>query len=603
MSWTRLVVAAFCGVAVTAVAAQQPRDLRRPVQKGAASIGGLILSENDDRPLRRARVTVSGNDLDFSRAAITDESGQYVFPDLPPGRYVVSAAKDGYVTTSAGARRPGRPGAGVNAIAGRLQRVDVRLPRTAVITGRLLDASGEPAAGVTMVAMTPRFLPTVGERRLVAAGITTVTTDDRGVYRIFGLPPGDYFVVAQPRGSVAGAPGAIVEVLSEADVRAALGEVRRPLTSPRPGIQSPPPPSPPRAQPSVSLLMAPVYFPGTPIASRAVPVTLASGEVRTGIDFDLEYVPSATVEGVVGGQGGAGRVQVSLANADRSVSTEAVRSTSVGEDGRFSFRNVPPGHYIVSARVINSATRDASGWPSVSQWGSADVIVSGGEVAAVAIPLQAPLTIGGELRFESASGHAPQLGSMRLPPLQSLNMSYGSPVMLPPIAVEGSRFALTGVLPGTYRFAAPPRGVRSAIGTWWLKSVLVNGRELLDAEVDLRQNTDDAVITFTDRASELSGSIRYANGDPMTDEWIVVFSRDPRHWFHHSRRVVGTRPSPAGNFSLRNLPAGDYLIAVTRELDANEWMDPEALKELAAGAERVILKDGESRKVDLVLQR
>lgn len=599
----RLLIAAWCGIAVSALAAQQPRDLRRPVQRGAASIGGVILSEHDDRPLRRARVTVSGNDLDFSRAAITDDSGQYVFSELPPGRYVVSAAKDGYVTTSAGARRPGRPGTGVNATAGTLQRVDVRLPRTAVITGRLVDASGEPAAGVTMVAMTPRFLPNVGERRLVSAGVTPITTDDRGVYRIFGLPAGDYFVVAQPRGSVPGAPGATVEILDEADVRAALGEVRRTLTSPRPGIQSPPPPAPQRVKPPTNLLMAPVYFPGTTIASRAVAITLASGEVRTGIDFDLEYVASATVEGVVGGQGTQGRVQVSLSNTDRRVSTEAVRATSVGEDGRFSFRNVPPGHYTVSVRQSAPGASVGLGVPPAVLWGSADVIVGDGDVAAVAIPLQPALTITGQLKFESASGAVPPLGTFSTPAIQSLNVSYGSPVMLPPVTVNGRQFVLAGVVPGTYRFAAPPRGVRAPIGPWWLTSVVVSGRELLDTEVDVRQSTNDAVITFSDRASELSGSIRYANGDPMTDEWIVVFSRDPRHWFHHSRRVVGTRPSPAGNFSLGNLPAGEYLVAVTRELDANEWMDPEALEQLVAGAERVVMRDGEAKTINLVLRR
>lgn len=50
----------------------------------------------------------------------------------------------------------------------------------------------------------------------------------------------------------------------------------------------------------------------------------------------------------------------------------------------------------------------------------------------------------------------------------------------------------------------------------------MNGRDVLDAPLDLRQSVDDAVATFADAASELGGSVRDAQGNPSTDTIIAV---------------------------------------------------------------------------------
>ena len=76
------------------------------------------------------------------------------------------------------------------------------------------------------------------------------------------------------------------------------------------------------------------------------------------------------------------------------------------------------------------------------------------------------------------------------------NSGYG----FPPAQIDAAgRFTVTGVIPGPYRFFGAMQGVRMPIGPWWLKSLVVNGRDLLDSPLELRQNVDDAVVTFTDR--------------------------------------------------------------------------------------------------------
>src|SRR4029079_18654873 len=73
------------------------------------------------------------------------------------------------------------------------ERLDFALPRGGVITGRVLDEFGDPVSDVQVAALRPQTVG--GSRRLVNMG-RPGTTNDIGEFRLFGLPPGDYFVSA-----------------------------------------------------------------------------------------------------------------------------------------------------------------------------------------------------------------------------------------------------------------------------------------------------------------------------------------------------------------------------------------------------------------------
>jgi len=584
---------ALCALAPGA-AGQQPRDSRRPVLTGTAAVAGIVLADDGERrPLRRARVVLSSSDPDVSQTFITGDDGRFAFERLPGGRYNLTASKEGYVPMSAGSATPGRPGLGVETATGGTRHVELRLPRGAVITGRLLTATGEPAAGVRVSALTRRYVATAGEHRLVnTPNSAPVTTDDRGVYRIFGLPAGGYVIAAQP---VVPFTAAGVQVLSEAEVRAALAEVRVATTAARPGL----PPQAQRARaaevPRRSVSFTPIYYPGTSTAARAAVVTVRAGEVRSSVDFDLEAVPAATVEGFAGFSVPGGRLIVTLAQTDRTLDARP-RTQTASPDGRFSFRGVPPGDYQLSATSGSIAAGNV-------QWAATSLSVHGDDLEGLVITPQPAITIAGNIVFDAASGAAPVIPLNQIPSLPAFNTSIGLGTVLPPGAIDGTAFHIRGVIPGVYRFVAPPQGIRTPIGRWWLASITVNGHELLDAELDLRQNSDSAVVTFTDRPSVLSGTVRYASGLPMTQEWVIVFSKNPAGWFHQSRRVAAVRPTPAGGFTIRNLPPGDYFAAVSVELLPNEWFDPELLRELARDALPFTIAPHEVKALDLRLTR
>ena len=139
-----------------------------------------------------------------------------VRPGCRAGRYVARRGQ-GRLRRRCRQRRcaPGPPRRGVAVADGETQRVTLRLPRGAVITGVVLDVDGQPAAGIAVSALARRYIGTPGERRYLSGRARRVSpSDDRGVYRIYGLPAGEYVVAAQPQTPAVGFPGAEVRTMS-----------------------------------------------------------------------------------------------------------------------------------------------------------------------------------------------------------------------------------------------------------------------------------------------------------------------------------------------------------------------------------------------------
>ena len=104
-----LALLAIASSIVGAASAQTPRDASPTTAAGA--ITGVVLSDDRPaRPLRRARVRLAGSEMSIARAIVTNEDGTFAFERLSPDEYTITAAKDGYVTSSWGATRPGRQG-------------------------------------------------------------------------------------------------------------------------------------------------------------------------------------------------------------------------------------------------------------------------------------------------------------------------------------------------------------------------------------------------------------------------------------------------------------------------------------------------------------
>src|SRR5688500_13162146 len=177
--------------------AGQPRDARgnQALPAGTASVSGTVVVAGTGQPARRARVTLNATEGGGSRTAMTDEEGRYAFDQLAAGRYNVSVSKNGHVGVTFGQTRPGRPGTPIQLADGQKFAANLQLPRGSVITGTVVDEYGEATAGTQVRVL--RYVMQGGRRTLQQSG--NGTTDDRGIYRVYGLQPGDYIVSAVPR--------------------------------------------------------------------------------------------------------------------------------------------------------------------------------------------------------------------------------------------------------------------------------------------------------------------------------------------------------------------------------------------------------------------
>jgi protocatechuate 3,4-dioxygenase beta subunit len=481
--------------------------------------------------------------------------------------------------------------------------VTVRLPRGAVITGLVTDPRGEPAAGIRVDAMQYRFSAASAGRRLRASA--TAVTDDRGVYRIFGLAPGDYAIAAPY-------PASGLVALSEtrppsaADVGRAIAEAQASAVSARPGIPVPVSSGPRPAAPVRYVAPAAVFYPGTTDAAHAGVVTVKAGQEADGVDFALAYVPTATVSGVVTGASPGLARTVSLTRVSE-VGRDFARGVPLDAEGRFVFRRVPPGRYAITARAV--PPRSASSAPAgIQAYAAAEITVDGDDVA-VTMGLQPGIRISGTVAFEGDGTPFPNVGSLSVP-MPSVQTASGMAIDLPPARVEPartvgqvSRFAISGLMAGQFRLTADVPGVRAPVRGWWLKSLVVGGREVLDEPLQMHESVDDAVLTLSDRASELGGLVTDAQRRSAGDVHVVAFSTSPAAWFPYSRRIGASRTNAEGRYAIHNLPPGAYFVVASDDVEPGEWFDSAFLAALAPRAVRLHVQGDSQQELNLRSER
>jgi hypothetical protein len=132
---------------------------------------------------------------------------------------------------------------------------------------------------------------------------------------------------------------------------------------------------------------------------------------------------------------------------------------------------------------------------------------------------------------------------------------------------------------------------------------VTSGRDTLDVPLDLRESIADVVLTFTDRAGELTGMLQNADGRPAPEYYIILFATERGFWTPHSRRIRAGRPSADGRFTFYSVPGGDYLLAAVTDIEPGEWLDPTVLQRLAPGAMTVKLAEGEKKVQDIQIGR
>ncbi len=595
-----LVVACAVGAVRAQVAALpgQARDGQvAPVTHatGTGVLAGRITMAGTGQPVGDVRVTLSGAELRGSRSALTNDDGYYAFTELPAGTFTVRGTLTGYVAGTFGQKAPGKPGTAIVLRDGQqYKEASFEIARGGVITGIVLDEKNRPSIGTPVRVM--RWMMQAGERMLVNTG--SGTTDDRGMYRVYNLMPGEYVVSAVPRN----ATGPVVVSADMVQTEARLMELSaRGLAS---GIG---PPIAPTTSQDVSTGYAPVFYPGTTALEAARAIRVGISEEHAGIDFSLTRVALTTVTGHVAVPPGVNptTVQVRLIQPDGFALGMGPAAARASSNGAFTLRSVVPGQYLVYASASVTAPRPAVAQvpqPPVSPaqqrrlWATADLYVDGSLAPVVSLTLQEGFAVSGQLVFNGSAPVPTNNERVRVTmnplgqPVQSLGLGSWSTA-----ADASGQFTVPGVVPGRYRISA------TGAPGWQVTSVLVNGLDVLDFPfvVDPGETVPSVTIQFGDRTTDLRGTLTDANAAATADYSVVIFPEDQRYWIPYARRMRSVRPNTDGAFVMTGLPPGDYRLAAVTDLDANEWLDPEFLRQLLPASIGVRLLEGQSTIQDI----
>ena len=556
----------------------------REMKTGTGQIKGRVVTPDTGAPVRRAQVRISGTDI-MTKVATTDNEGAFSFKDLPAGRFTVTATKSGFVTVGYGQRRPFEAGRPIELREAQvLERADIVMPRGSAINGRITDEFGEPIADVVVTAMRQSWQN--GRRRLQSAG-RTATTNDLGQYRIYGLPPGEYYVSASMRGTQE------MMVTEMAMVATVVGGPQP--DSPRSGY-------------------APTYYPGTPNGSEAQKLAVAIGQEAQNIDFGLLGVRLVKVSGQVVGSDGRPMEGVSVSTSPRNAAEAGFMMSPLGgartdKNGNFTLNGVAPGDYTLNARgstvmttgdgdrMVFTMTRVAGGGgDGQNEFGAVPLSVGAEDIANVVIVTSKGATATGRVVWEG--GAKPTSNTLRIT-AASADADAGMALLggSSSVTAEGT-FEIKGLAGHRiFRVANVPAG-------WLLKAVTINDQDITDTGLEIKGS--DAInnleVVLTARSTEVSGTVKAGN-DPATDYTVVIFSEDSQKWVvPQTRHIHSARPNQEGRFQLKNLPAGSYYAVALEYIATGDWFDPEVLERLKSKATRFTLQEGVPETLDLRLE-
>jgi hypothetical protein len=574
-----LVAAVMCAFAFALLSPTLTAQTMAGASTTGVSITGTVTIAGDRGPARRAGLTLTGAAYPTGVMAIADDQGRYEFRGVLPGRYTLSATKPGFVTAYLGATRPGRgPGVPLD-VRDVAMRADLTLLPGAVIAGTVRDALNRPR---TM--MVTAIQRRIANSEIVMQPVQSVTASSHGEYRLYGLAPGTYFVVAWPGPLYSGA-----RVPTDAEFAAAArGQAMSSVSLARSsgGAISAP----------QNVVYAPTIYPGVTDAAQAVAIELAAGEERLGFDITARLVPSARLQGrVVDPSGQIPRhLQLSLLTPEQALGYQNREVNGVArpaavvvtKDGAFTRAALAPGRYTFLARAAN--THDSQ--PTL--WAMARLDVNGMDIPDFVIWLERALTVGGRVAFDAAPGtKKADAARVQVRLIPTANVALGVAPVRP--TADGA-FVLSGVAGGRYR-------VDASLDGWTLVSVRRGDEELIDSGLTLAGGHDvsDVVLTLSNRAPGIAGRLINARDEPATEFSVVVMPADPAQWRATSRLVRLVRPSTDGRYAIDGLAAGGYLIAAVSDGDGFDFGEPGVFEALAANALRLTLGDHERRTLDL----
>jgi hypothetical protein len=490
----------------------------------------------------------------YRRSITTDEEGKFRFANLPsrPYNLLVVGSREyaqPFAVTASGERRYYRIG----------ENVHITLIRGGVITGRVTNALGEPVIGIQVSAIRRREHD--GRLTIEAIGSRPRQTDDRGIYRLYGLRPGSYIVVAK---------------------------------------------SNPRFDAEAYYHETPTYYPSS-TRDAAVEVTVASGSEATGIDIRYRGELGHAISGRItyanqSGQGPRARIYLNYATTGMSIDMKDADS------GGFAFYGVPDGEYELTAED-NGGSDGAVSQPS-------RVMVRGADVNGIELKLSQRSSIAGKVVFET---HPQRCEERRVPaPEEVVLRAYRDKAVETAFVANlfSSRdatadgkgeFTLKRLVPARYRLQALLPGEN-----WYLKSITIPApaptRDAADigrSGVLLKsgEHASGITVTIAEGAASLRGHVTPEKEGARLPAKLVIhlIPAEPASADNVLRyaEVIAERD---GVFAFNNVAPGKYRLTVRAAPDDKPAARPFAAVAWDTNERAKLRKEAEAMKIEVELK-
>jgi hypothetical protein len=517
-----------------------------------ASIEGVVLEQGTNNALPRVTLDLRAVDNPNNRyPAVTTGEGKFSFRNVLPGRYALVAARAGYVRAEYGQRGPNSTAAVLEVRAGQAVR-DVRISMTpsAAISGRVYDNKGEPAMNAQVHAW--RISYADGWRKMLP--VTSVITNDLGEYRVFGLPPGQYYVSAQPD------PTSFVRSPAYPSLAPPLPGmiVMSGNTGGSGGFPDPANPL------SYSGTSAPIYFGGSASEFTATPITVRAGDNLRGMDIPVQRIPMVSLSGTVVDSATREPVRATLtvtplaSNVSFTALTTIVvtggvlrvtsSSAAPAANGQFRTELLPQGSYLITA-VSDVGGRRLAG-QAIADTRNADP-------ASVRILLSPGFEVAGHVVFEGTT------------PVPNLKVGFTSTASQPldvpavPVSADGT-FVLKGVAPGHYLAQI------SSLPNAWVKSARLGGTDILNDGLRVDRPPEGRLeIVIAGNPAKVSGGVTTVDRQTLAGLTAVLVPDDRQRLDLY--RSVSTDAS--GQYRFENVPPARYKLFSFEDVEKNAWLD------------------------------
>jgi hypothetical protein len=532
---------------VPLAAAEQTSGSQSVPKKEECSIAGTVVKVADSEPLRKARVSLQSVD-DRTRAVsvLTDASGRFQFKAVASGRYHLAVNRAGFVPQRYGQKKPDDPGALLTLRSGQeMKDLIFRLIPSAVIAGKITDEDGEPLSEVVVSALRQGYL----EGKPGLSTETTVQTDDRGEYRLFGLSPGRYFISAVfPQWG-----------------RFSGGD------------------EPEEAQPNQQGY-AKMYYPGTPDASKASAISIKEGEEIPSVEIIMRQLAVFRIRGHVYNQitNKAG-TQTNIFLLPKTKSREWTGGEQRGfvqkQDGSFEIADVLPGSYVLNAMWFDE------GKPHITR---VPIDVSNADIEGIAVTISPGTDIHGRIIWEGApSLEQDELSVMAETPDISFGFEGNSRV------TSANTFVLKGVGDGTYMARVWGQGKDC-----YIKDVQYAGSSALESGFAVKGGAAGALeITISSHGARVQGTIADSDGLRAVGVRVVLVPEPSRR--NQSSLFKEQTTDQYGHFELRGIAPGDYKLFSWEEAESGAWEDPEFLKPFEEKGEKISLQENDQKTLNL----